>query len=98
MKSKTKSITNIFANNNYKPAIIERDKYIISNFYKKSGFVDVTVQTQIEYLNTNKVNITFNISEGDIYDISSVQVVDDKNLLNENILNIINLQIDYFLT
>jgi len=97
INSKTKSITNIFANNNYKPAIVERDKYIISNFYKKSGFIDVTVQTQIEYLNTNKVNITFNISEGDIYNISSVQVVDDKNLLNENILNKINLQIDDFI-
>ncbi|MDC3184461.1 hypothetical protein OA964_02375, partial [Pelagibacteraceae bacterium] len=27
IKSKTKSITNIFANNNYKPNVVERDKY-----------------------------------------------------------------------
>ena len=29
IKSKTKSIRNIFANNNYKPNVVERDKYLI---------------------------------------------------------------------
>ena len=29
IKSKTKTIRNIFANNNYKPNVVERDKYLI---------------------------------------------------------------------
>ena len=41
---------NIFANNNYKPNVVERDMYIISNYYKDNGFLDVDVQSQIEYL------------------------------------------------
>ena len=61
IKSKTKSITNIFANNNYKPNVVERDKYLIINYYKNNGFIDVKVETKIEYLKTNRVNIYFNI-------------------------------------
>ena len=67
IKSKTRSIVNIFANNNYKPINIERDKFTIVNYYKNNGFLDVNVETQIEYLETNKVNIYFNITEGEIY-------------------------------
>ena len=66
IKSKTKSIRNIFANNNYKPNVVERDKYLIVNYYKNNGFLDVNVETKIEYLKSNKVNIYFNIEEGEI--------------------------------
>ena len=47
IKSKTKSIRNIFANNNYKPNVFERDKYIIINYYKNNGFLDVNVETKL---------------------------------------------------
>ena len=36
IKSKTKTIRNIFANNNFKPATVERDKIIITNYYKNN--------------------------------------------------------------
>ena len=54
IQSKTRSIVNIFANNNYKPIKIERDKFTIVNYYKNNGFLDVNVETQIEYLNLIK--------------------------------------------
>ena len=97
IQSKTRSIVNIFANNNFKPIKIERDKFTIVNFYKNNGFLDVNVKTQIEYLKSNKVNIFFIINEGDIYSLSSLKIIDEKKLLNPKTLDLINEQIDLFL-
>ena len=97
IQSKTRSIVNIFANNNYKPIKIERDKFTIVNYYKNKGFLDVNVQTQIEYLETNKVNIYFNITEGEIYSLSSLEIIDEKNILNSKTVDEINKEIDLFL-
>ena len=97
LKSKTKSIVNIFANNNFKPINIEGDKYIIENFYKNNGFLDVKVETQIEYLKTNKVNIYFIITEGETYSLSTLKFIDENNILNSKILESINREIDLFL-
>ena len=44
INSKTKSIRNIFANNNFKPVVTERDKFLISNFYKNNGYLDIKIQ------------------------------------------------------
>ena len=49
INSKTKTIRNLFANNNFKPNQLERDKFTIINFYKNNGFIDVKVETNIEY-------------------------------------------------
>ena len=38
ISSKTKSFRNMFANNNYKPPNIERDEYLIANYYRNNGF------------------------------------------------------------
>ena len=97
LKSKTKSIVNIFANNNFKKINIEGDKYIIENFYKNNGFLDVKVETQIEYLKTNKVNIYFIITEGETYSLSTLKFIDENNILNSKILESINREIDLFL-
>ena len=97
IQSKTRSIVNIFANNNFKPINIERDKFAIINYYKNNGFLDVSVETQIEYLKSNKVNIYFNIKEGEIYSLSSLKIIDEKKLLNPKTLDLINEQIDLFL-
>ena len=97
IQSKTRSIVNIFANNNFKPINIERDKFAIINYYKNNGFLDVSVETQIEYLKSNKVNIYFNIKEGEIYSLSSLKIIDEKKLLNPKTLDLINEQIDFFL-
>ena len=97
IKSKTRSIVNILTNNNFKPINIERDRLIIINYYKNNGFLDVNVETQIEYLKSNKVNIFFNITEGEIYSLSSLKIIDEKNILNSETLDLVNKQIDLFL-
>ncbi len=87
--SKTKTIRNIFANNNFKPRVVERDKYLITDYYKNKGYLEVSVNTKIEYLKSNKVNIYFNISEGNIYALKNINIEDKNNLLNKNTLNLI---------
>ena len=76
IKSKTKTIRNIFANNNFKPAVVDRDKFLIQNYYKNNGFLDVKVNTKIEYLKSNKVNLYFDIKEGDVYSFSNINIKD----------------------
>ncbi len=96
ISSKTKTIRDIFANNNFKPVSIERDKFLISNYYKNNGFIDINVNTQIEYLKSNRVNLFFNIEEGDVYLLSSIDIIDEKNILDSNILLLINEEINNF--
>ena len=98
INSKTKTIRNLFANNNFKPNQLERDKFTIINFYKNNGFIDVKVETNIEYFQSNKVNIYFNITEGDLYSISTIKFEDTKNILNKKILDIIETRINNFLS
>ncbi len=87
--SKTKSLTDIFANNNFKPKVVEKDKYLIINYYKNNGYVDVKVKTKIEYLKNNKVNIYFDIEEGNQYLLSNIDISDNNNLLDSNVFNLI---------
>tara|TARA_A100000164_G_scaffold380325_1_gene427375 strand:- start:658 stop:2931 length:2274 start_codon:yes stop_codon:yes gene_type:complete len=98
INSKTKTIRNLFANNNFKPNQLERDKFTIINFYKNNGFIDVKVETNIEYFQSNKVNIYFNITEGDLYSISTIKFEDTKNILNKKILDKIEARINNFLS
>ena len=97
IKSKTKSIKNIFANNNFKPTTVERDKYIILNYYKNRGYIDVTVDTKIEFLKSNKVNIYFSIEEGNIYSLSSIKFNDSEQILDKNSTLLIEQEIKNFL-
>ena len=97
IKSKTKTIRNIFANNNYKPNVVERDKYLISNYFKEYGYLDIKVNTKIEYLNTNRVNIYFYIEEGDEYSFSSIKIDDTKSILDSNTLKKLSKKIKLFL-
>ena len=97
IKSKTKTIRNIFANNNYKPATVETDKFIITNYYKNNGYLNAIVETKIEYLKTNEVNIYFNIIEGEIYLLSSINFEDSNNLLNSQSRELIDNKINNFL-
>jgi len=97
INSKTKSFRNIFANNNYKQITVERDEYLISEYYKNNGFLDVTVNTKIEYLKSNSVNIYFNITEGEIYSLESVKIIDQNNIINSDTIELINLSKDKFI-
>ncbi|MDA9742504.1 outer membrane protein assembly factor BamA [Pelagibacteraceae bacterium] len=98
IKSKTKTIRNIFANNNYKPNVVERDKSLIQNYYKNNGFLDIFVESRIEYLKTNRVNIYFDINEGVEYTITNIKINDQNNILRSNVLDLINFQVEESLT
>ena len=50
IKSKTKTLRNIFANNNYKKFIIENDIFEISKIYRNKGYRNINVNYKIEYL------------------------------------------------
>ncbi len=97
IKTKTRSIRNIFANNNFKPFTVESDKYKIINYYKNNGFLNVDVNVKIEYFKSNRVNIYFNIIEGDVYSLVAIDIVDENNILNSITANLINLKTDSFL-
>ncbi len=97
LNSKTKSIRNIFANNNFKPYVVEQDIFQIIKFYKNNGFLDVNVENKVEYLKSNKVNLYFNIEEGNIYTLSSINIEDKENLLKSDVLGKINLELEKYL-
>ncbi len=97
INSKTKTITNIFANNNYKPNVVERDKFLISNYFKEYGYIDVNVESKIEYYETNRVNIYFYIDEGEKYSFSLINIDDNKNILDDKTLVLVNEKIKSFL-
>ena len=81
IKSKTKNITNIFANNNFKLFELNNDIIRIKNFYKKQGYNDIDVDYDVEYFSNNKVEINFVITEGQQYFFSDLNI---KNNLDEN--------------
>ncbi len=85
IKSKTKTLRNIFANNNFKKYVTENDTRLISEFYKNQGYIDVIVNVKIEYFENNKVNVYFDINEGEIYRFSDIELLDNDNILNENL-------------
>ena len=97
IKSKTKSIRNFFVNNNYKRSVVERDKFLITDYYKNNGFLDVTVDLKIEYLENNRVNLYYNIFEGKRYNLSSIDIIDTSSLLSPNISNLISIKKNNFL-
>ena len=94
IKSKTKSLRNIFANNNFKNLVLENDQYLIQNYYKNRGYIDIAVNTKIEYLDSNKVNIYFYISEGEVYKFSSFNLQDTNNILDQSTLELVKLKLD----
>ncbi len=98
IKTKTKTIRNFFANNNYKPSNIERDKYLITNYYRDNGYIDIKVETKVEYLKSNRVNIYYYISEGDIYYLSSINILDKSKILDLNTIKLINNETDNYIS
>ena len=91
IKSKIKSLSNIFANNNFKLFQIKNDAIRIENFYKNNGFIDVNVNFDIEYQDKkNKAFIYFRISEGLKYNFRKI---DYENLI-EDLDNVLSSEID----
>ncbi len=74
IKSKTKKITNIFANNNFKIFELNNDIIRIKNFYKQEGYKDVNVEYEVEYYSNNRVEIFFLINEGQQYFFNAINI------------------------
>tara|TARA_Y100001970_G_scaffold284283_1_gene401321 strand:- start:1749 stop:4019 length:2271 start_codon:yes stop_codon:yes gene_type:complete len=91
IKSRVKTLQNIFANNNFKPAQIETDKQRLKKLYRERGFADINIDYEIEFFDKNFVIIYFNINEGKIYEINDTSYTYKTN--NENINKLLN---DYF--
>ena len=87
IKSKTKTLVNIFANNNFKLFEIENDVRLLNNHYKNKGFIDIKIDYTVEYLESNKVNIFFKINEGHKYFFNEVSILDNEKILNNAIEN-----------
>ena len=49
IKSKVKKLTNIFANNNFKPAQVDVDRQRLINFYRERGYADIQINYDIEF-------------------------------------------------
>ena len=90
VKSKTKKITNIFANNNFKLYQINNDLIRINNFYKTQGYKDINTKFTVEYFPNYKVDIKFIIDECQKYFFSNLNLdnqLNDNNLLNDKLNN-----------
>ena len=92
IKSKIKKLTNIFANNNFKPSQVEIDKQRLKSFYKDKGYADIEIDYEIEFFENNSVVIYFNINEGMYYQLENVQF--SNNTSNRNIDELLN---DFFI-
>ena len=84
IKSKTKSLINIFANNNFKKFTVIDDTRKIKNYYINSGFKEIKIDYLVEYLKANQVNIYFKINKGDLFTINEINILDQQNILNQN--------------
>ena len=94
IRSRTKSLKNIFVNNNFKSHIVKNDIVLIKKFYKNNGYKDIEVNNIIEYLDDNKVNIIFNINEGDQYTIKNFNYFDENNIISNQVQNSLTLIFD----
>ena len=72
IKSKVRKLTNIFANNNFKPAQVDTDRQRLLNFYRDKGYADIQINYNIEFFDNNSVIIYFNINEGIAYELGEI--------------------------
>ncbi|MBI04797.1 MAG: outer membrane protein assembly factor BamA [Pelagibacteraceae bacterium] len=85
IKSKNKSLLNIFVNNNFKLFQIQNDILKLKKFYKNNGFKKININYEIEYLDTNKVFLYFKIAEGNKYIFSSIKYENQIKQSNEKL-------------
>ena len=83
IKSKVKKLTNLFANNNFKPIQVDTDRQRLMRFYKTKGYADIKINYDVEYFDNNTVIIYFNINEGVIYNLNNISF--SNNIENESI-------------
>ena len=89
LNSKAIRFYNFFSNaSNFDPQTFEFDKNILINLYRKYGFLDVKIETQITEIRNNIFKLTFFIDEGNRFKISEVNY----QLIDQNLLDIIKVE------
>ncbi len=75
----------------YNPLAIEQDRDTIEKFYQSNGYLNAKVPAaDVLFDDKNEsITITFNIQEGDIYTISSVNAPASEPLTEENLLEVV---------
>ncbi len=70
----------------FRPEHVETDKRYVENYYKSHGFLTAKV-TNVDVCTNEKgqYNITFNILEGDIYNVSEVHIEGGSEIFSEEI-------------
>ena len=92
IKSKVRKLTNIFANNNFKPAQVDIDRQRLLNFYKEKGYADIQINYNIEFFDNNSVILYFNINEGILYEVG--EIIYSNNIQDNNINDILDNYLD----
>ena len=87
IKSKVKKLTNIFANNNFKPMQVDTDKQRLINFYREKGYADIQINYNIEFYDNNSVILYYNINEGILYELG--EIIFSNNTQDKNITTIL---------
>ncbi len=93
IKSKTKKISNIFANNNFKIFQLNNDIIRIKNFYKQQGYKDINVEYEVEYYSNNRVEIFFLINEGQQYFLNDLNIrnnLDNDKVIEDKLFSLID--------
>ena len=97
INSKTKTLVNIFANNNFKRFSVDNDGRLLKNYYINKGYIDIQIDYSIEFLKSNKVNLYFYIEEGDLYKYKDISFLDTSKILDKNLIINIDKEILKFL-
>ena len=75
---------------------LSNDIETIKNFYSSLGFNSVEVDTKIEELNDNQINLLIDIDKGNKTKISSIKFVGDKKIKDKRLRDIIASEEDKF--
>ena len=93
IKSNEFNFLKFYSNTNFKRFQIENDKIRLINFYRSQGYKNISIDYNIEYLESNnKFDVYFNISEGKEFIIDNIdlEISSDLFVSDPDIKNVIN--------
>ena len=80
----------------YVSGYIKSDINLIKDFYRQLGFYFIKIDTQIETLNSNRVNIIYSLDKGKKAKISKIYFLGDKKIRDNKLRSIITSQESQF--
>ena len=91
-KEKISEILILKEKSSYISSKVTRDINAIKSFYKMLGFYFVKIETEIEKLEKNKVNIIYDIDKGEKAKIAKIFFLGDKKIRDKKLRDIITSQ------